>query len=1040
MAHNGELLTRILSAGGSRGLSRDVEPVLSADPRVAFFSSALRRHRVPGDLVADPNRVWSADGGDRAGLRGHLLGERGTGVLGFSDLLLIINSADWRRSLRDVRVPWVERAATVLADQVDAFCRAEGLTRVFPERPVGFRILQDGGPEMHGASIGLGEGEVVTGVLPGLHTGRVAGSRPVVAVHLNLPGHWAGYREVGVLHSDQLLLTIGSHWLDGFSHPALEVPALYRLHHDGQGGFLHVISPEVKDGYRIREHPSGAGPSVLRIERADGSVLAWMLLQLADEDAVPVPAPPRSDALAMGEQSAAAHGAPEPGPGLAAGRSVVPQGVDGRLVTLRETGALLQKVHFARFMEGYDVYLDHGGYVSTDAPCPAATLHVRGRQVSLEAHVGGVGLDGVALAPEAPVFVSGDGRITVGEAVLEWKDLSGVRAPGWPYLGELRRVGATSHVVEGQSHRIGRDSRCTVRLPDEPHNDNIVWRPELREGGSIRSRNGEIPKSRFYIDSIMVASEHAELDLTSAPILRSLARDCYTYVRRGREVLPLHPQRRKGGPLECELVDGDEILVGNCAFRISWAAPEAVASEVFVTSEELVAALDVTEPAAPRAAVVAAARAAVVVEEEEESPVPSAPADLGDPYGLPPAAGLGERGGAPPPLPFGEGPDALLRGSGDTIDALDVPTTPATPRSALGLPGSDAASSGATDALDAPTRPGSGPLDLLDAPTRPSTGAVDVLDAPTRPAFSTGRAHLAAGPGAGGQHAPAALGATDDPTAVPAGRAPPPVAVDASADSLLGDLDDPMPSAMGLGRTSPDAGPTDETGVLTVDEAAWQHELSRPARLVLRGWMVSGTVVVGNHADADVVLPENRSEAEQVFRASDYLELYVRGRRGQFRTLSPDAIATVAGETRAEGDDVDGLSVSVTRRDVDGAPDFDITLEVVDDPGLPDPRARLLRLDRADRMASALFTLGLPFRQARPVQLGGITARVTFDGSHVSVEGYLHTYRQPDGRWQPFFVRSAGGAFRTAPEDGTPIVLAPGDELVSGRSVYVFEA
>ena len=137
---------------------------------------------------------------------------------------------------------------------------------------------------------------------------------------------------------------------------------------------------------------------------------------------------------------------------------------------------------------------------------------------------------------------------------------------------------------------------------------------------------------------------------------------------------------------------------------------------------------------------------------------------------------------------------------------------------------------------------------------------------------------------------------------------------------------------------------------------------------------------------------------------------------------------------------MDGLSVSVTRRDVDGEPDFDITLEVVDDPGLPDPRARLLRLDRADRMASALFTLGLPFRQARPVQLGGITARVTFDGSHVSVEGYLHTYRQPDGRWQPFFVRSAGGAFRTAPEDGTPIVLAPGDELVSGRSVYVFEA
>ena len=42
--------------------------------------------------------------------------------------------------------------------------------------------------------------------------------------------------------------------------------------------------------------------------------------------------------------------------------------------------------------------------------------------------------------------------------------------------------------------------------------------------------------------------------------------------------------------------------------------------------------------------------------------------------------------------------------------------------------------------------------------------------------------------------------------------------------------------------------------------------------------MVSGTVVVGNHGEADVVLPENRADPGQTFRPSDYLELYVRGR------------------------------------------------------------------------------------------------------------------------------------------------------------------
>ena len=142
----------------------------------------------------------------------------------------------------------------------------------------------------------------------------------------------------------------------------------------------------------------------------------------------------------------------------------------------------------------------------------------------MEAHQDGVRLNGAALPAGTAVFLETDARIQVGETAIEWRDLSGVDVRGWPYLGELRRVGSTSHLVHGRSHRIGREPRCAVRLPDEPHNDNIIWRRELREGGTIRSRNGEIPKSRFYIDSIMVASEHAEVDLGDAPRLRSRAR------------------------------------------------------------------------------------------------------------------------------------------------------------------------------------------------------------------------------------------------------------------------------------------------------------------------------------------------------------------------------------------------------------------------------------------------------------------------------------------------------------------------------------
>ena len=38
-----------------------------------------------------------------------------------------------------------------------------------------------------------------------------------------------------------------------------------------------------------------------------------------------------------------------------------------------------------------------------------------------------------------------------------------------------------------------------------------------------------------------------------------------------------------------------------------------------------------------------------------------------------------------------------------------------------------------------------------------------------------------------------------------------------------------------------------------------------------------------------------------------------------------------------------------------------------------------------------------------------------------------------------FFVQNAGGRFQTAPEDGAPITLSPGDRLVIGTTVWRFD-
>ena len=51
-------------------------------------------------------------------------------------------------------------------------------------------------------------------------------------------------------------------------------------------------------------------------------------------------------------------------------RTVVPAEVGAQL-TLRERGVLLQRVHFARFMSGYDVFIGPGGEVGTALEAPS---------------------------------------------------------------------------------------------------------------------------------------------------------------------------------------------------------------------------------------------------------------------------------------------------------------------------------------------------------------------------------------------------------------------------------------------------------------------------------------------------------------------------------------------------------------------------------------------------------------------------------------------------------------------------------------------
>lgn len=232
--------------------------------------------------------------------------------------------------------------------------------------------------------------------------------------------------------------------------------------------------------------------------------------------------------------------------------------------------------------------------------------------------------------------------------------------------------------------------------------------------------------------------------------------------------------------------------------------------------------------------------------------------------------------------------------------------------------------------------------------------------------------------------------------------------------------------------------PESEDPVLAVDEAQWQLETSRPARLQLVGWMISGEALVGNHKGAQVIIPEVRAFPEQAFMTLDYFRVFVRGRKGRVDLLQEgEARIEVGGESPTTTEALDGARLYVVRRDANLDPDFDVGLSLVDET-LPDPRARLLQVDLSERLVEALFTLGFPLRAERRVRLGPLVLTVRFDGEKLRISDYLASYRPEGAAFRPFFHREAGKGFRTFPEDGAPIELAPGDAIIAGLAVYAF--
>ncbi|MBW1880117.1 MAG: hypothetical protein JRJ84_17285, partial [Deltaproteobacteria bacterium] len=659
----GDWIANLFQSDETRGLSGGAAGAVALDDSNPYYNYRLRRHSADGDLVREPQLLWhtSSHVKRRAGLGIHIAADKGEGVASFTDVLLILSAADYKEALGgDPQGGWLQKASLTLLQEFEDYCKRQGFSRLYDHRQLGFKIMCDGSEEMGGQLLDLDKGEFITGLLPNLYTGPVRGSRPVIGVHVNLPGAWEGYREVGRLYNDQILFTLGNHWLDNFSDPHLREAALYRLQQYPDGGTVHIINPDLQGRYQVTATDQG-GASVLTIATRDGEPLAYLVLAVIEEEAaVEGEAPPVKPGIAMPtspkptskeggytipppmvleEGAEAKRAAPGAGSlnrqavGMVAGhKTIIPDAVEDRIFTLQERGALLQKVHFGAFMEGYDVYVGQRGDMGTAVEDPAAIFQVRRRSVTFVSNVIDAKIDNEAVEPGEEIQISKDLTIEVAGQKFEYRDLRGETADGWPYVGEIRRPTSSNYIMWGDNYQIGRSRECRVVLPDEPRNDNIHWKAKVGDGDTIRARTGEIPKSRFYTDSIMVASEHGEIDLGGDdPRVRCTARHCYVYIRRGTEVLPLFPTKSGKEPLEMLVEPDDEVLIGNCLFKVGFTpVEEAVATapgpDIDLSADSLVESVSAPD----------------LAELQQPPPTQEPPA----------AAGLGEKKGpAPEPLP-----------------------------------------------------------------------------------------------------------------------------------------------------------------------------------------------------------------------------------------------------------------------------------------------------------------------------------------------------------------------------------------------------
>jgi hypothetical protein len=540
-------IAKVFPSAPARGLSGGcVGEAIGLNMINPAYNYRHRKHTASEDIATSPDALWLATGADgrHGGLQAHFTESITSSVLTFTDVLVVISRADAAAGLQRGH-RWKSETQEYLEEHIHRDFIERGVRPRFSGREVLVRIIEDGSDVMEADDYGLGLGEFVTILAENV---SVELSDSVADVFLSMGAGVNGYTKVCALAQDQISTTIGSCWLDNYSNLKLEQPSLLRLLRLNNGDLVLVLNPDLQDQYALNIRME-QGVRVTSVLYADGKTLCSVVLvspQISHPSLVLLPE-------------------------MANKETLVAKDLGQRVLVLQECGLLLQKVHFNDFMDGYDVYIGRGGQLGCSLEDPAATVQVRDDGVSLLSHSDTVLVMGDVLPTGRRILLSGDVGINVGDKCVDYIDLRLRTGGKWPYLGEIRRAPVSCTLPYGDTYRIGRGPRCDVLLPDKPTNQNILWLAGVGDESVIRSKRGDIEKSRFYTDSIMVATEHALLNLEGeSPRFQNTAKACSSFIRRAGAWMDLGATSSMATPDKegVQLENGDELLVGNSIFRV----------------------------------------------------------------------------------------------------------------------------------------------------------------------------------------------------------------------------------------------------------------------------------------------------------------------------------------------------------------------------------------------------------------------------------------------------------------------------------------